>query len=271
MATSQETGSLGEQIRQLGPWHQDIQLTDEFSTGQVFSPDGKLSREANRNVSLLTLRDNFVEHIRQVYPEGLRGKRFLDCACNAGGYCFWARELGADLAYGFDIRKHWIDQASFVRRHRVVAPTDRIKFAVCDLYALEKKRLPKFDVTLFKGIFYHLPDPITGLRIVSDLTREVLIFNTQTGWGEPDGFLKPGLEDTKALMSGAYGLNWRPTGPATMIPVLKWLGYCTAKLMFFRQQKNNPDGDTGRMEIWATKVPGLLDSLESQRTLFNES
>jgi hypothetical protein len=55
-----------------------------------------------------------------------------------------------------------------------------------------------------------------------------------------------------------------------MIPVLKWLGYRTAKLMFFRQQKNNPDGDTGRMEIWATKAPGLLDALQAQRTLFNE-
>ncbi|MFO0262317.1 MAG: hypothetical protein ACK53V_11875, partial [Planctomycetota bacterium] len=122
----------------------------------------------------------------------------------------------------------------------------------------------------FKVIFYHLPDPITGLRIASELTREILIFNTQTGWGEPDGFLKPGLEDTRALMSGAYGLNWRPTGPATMIPVLRWLGYRTAKLMFFRQQKNNPDGNLGRMEIWASKVPGLLDKYETQRTLFDE-
>lgn len=259
---------LPELVRRLGPWHQDIQLTESVSTGAVFSPTGQLTREANRNVSLIQLRDNFVAQLRRIYPAGLNGKRFLDCACNAGGYCFWARELGADLAFGFDIRAHWIEQARFVQHHRRVAPTDRIRFSVCDLYALPGKRLPQFDVTLFKGIFYHLPDPITGLRIASELTREVLIFNTQTAWGCPDGFLKPGQEDIRSLMSGAYGLNWRPTGPATMIPVLQWLGYRSAKLIFHRPQKNNPQARLGRMEIIAAKVPDLLAGITAQADLF---
>lgn len=256
---------IRQRIVQLGPWHQDIQLTDSLSTGQIYSPTGELTREENSNVSLLKLRDDFVAQINEIYPSGLNGKRFLDCACNAGGYCFWARELGADLAYGFDIRDHWIDQAQFVQANRTVAPTDRIRFSICDLYALPERRLPVFDVTLFKGIFYHLPDPITGLRVASDLTKEVLLFNTQTTWGFPDGFLKPGQENIKSLMSGAYGLNWRPTGPSTMIPVLTWLGYVSAKLIFHRQNTTNPK--LGRMEIVASKIPGLLDSIKSEDIL----
>jgi SAM-dependent methyltransferase len=254
-----------QRIVQLGPWHQDIQLTDTLSTGQIFSSTGELTREENNNVSLLKLRDDFISQIREIYPNGLSGKRFLDCACNAGGYCFWAREMAADLAYGFDIRDHWINQAQFVQAIRTVAPTDRIRFSVCDLYALRERQLPQFDVTLFKGIFYHLPDPITGLQIASDLTKDVLLFNTQTTWGLPDGFLKPGQENIKSLMSGAYGLNWRPTGPSTMIPVLNWLGYVSAKLIFHRQNTTNPK--LGRMEIIASKIAGRLDGLESEELL----
>jgi tRNA (mo5U34)-methyltransferase len=42
----------------------------------------------------------------------------LDCACNCGAFLFWAKELGADECFGFDIRQHWIDQAEFLREHR---------------------------------------------------------------------------------------------------------------------------------------------------------
>lgn len=249
-----------EAIRGLAPWHQNIPLTADFSTGQAFSPDGKLGRRENQNVELLpNLGEHFQRWIDRLYGGSLAGKRFLDCACNAGIYCFVARENGAEFSFGFDIRDHWIRQAQWVQDHRQIAPTDRIKFAVCDLYALPERALPEFDIAMFKGIFYHLPDPIRALQIVSERTKELLIFNTQTSWGDPDGFLRPGSEDVRSLMSGAYGLNWRPTGPQTMVPVLAWLGYCEAKVVFFRQNPANPN--LGRMEILAAKTPGLLEGL----------
>ncbi len=261
--------SLLEEIRRLGPWHHDIQLTADLSTGRAFSESGTAEREDNEGVSLLALRDEFLQQVDAIYPEGLKGKRFLDCACNAGGYCFWARERQVDLAYGFDIREHWIDQAEFVRKHRSVFPTDRIKFSVCDLYDLPNKQLPEFDLTLFKGIFYHLPEPISGLRIAANLTREVLVLNTQTFWGFPDGFMRPGREDISKLMSGAYGLNWRPTGPNTLIPVLRWLGFKEAKLLFHMQNAKRPN--LGRMSIVASKVLGRLDPLNCERIIYSDS
>ncbi len=148
---------------------------------------------------------------------------------------------------------------------RTVAPTDRIRFSVRDLYDLPSRRLSQFDITLFKGIFYYLPDPITGLRIASELTREVLLFNTQTAWGFPDGFLRPGRENAVRLMSGTYGLNWRPTGPRTLILVLKWLGYDSSKLVFHQQNLNNPR--LGRMEIVASKVLGLINEVQAETKL----
>ena len=53
-----------------------------------------------------------------------------------------------------------------------MGPGEDIRFEVCDLYALPELDLPSFDITLFNGIFYHLPEPVTGLKIAADLTKE---------------------------------------------------------------------------------------------------
>jgi len=36
----------------------------------------------------------------------------------------------------------------------------------------------RFDVTVFKGIFYHLPDPIGVLGRLCDLTNETILVDT---------------------------------------------------------------------------------------------
>lgn len=261
---------LAEEVRNLGPWHQGIQITPDFNTSDPYESTGEMNRRQNQNISLLTtLYDGYMDMVRPLYPQGLAGKKFLDCACNAGVYCFAARSLGADYSFGFDIREHWINQARWVQQHRTVTPTDNVEFGVCDVYDLPQRGLPMFDLTMFKGIFYHLPDPITALKNASDLTREVLIFNTQATWGKPDGYLKPGSEDIRSLMSGAYGLNWRPTGPRTMIPVFSWLGFKEARLIFYRQNPTHPE--LGRLEIVASKVEGLLDGLADYPNLYEMS
>ena len=85
--------ALINRIKTLGPWHMGIQLTEELNTAQVFSDAGTIKdRPSNDGVSLLQLREPFVKRLNQIYPDGIENKRFLDCACNAGGYCFWARE-----------------------------------------------------------------------------------------------------------------------------------------------------------------------------------
>ncbi len=251
-------------IKQLGPWHMNIQLTENLNTGQVFSDDGVVKdRPSNSGVSLLQLRDRWVQLMQKMYPSGLSDKRFLDCACNAGGYCFWARELDIQEAVGFDVREHWIRQANFVKNHRIVAPTDRIRFQVSDLYDLPKLQLEPFDVVNFKGIFYHLPDPITGLRLAADMTKEVLFFNTSTTWGEQDGYMKVGWESTENVMSGVHGLKWYPTGPNVLAQILRWMGFVEMKLMFFKQQYDQPQ--LGRTEIIASKVAGKLDSIGGEK------
>ncbi len=93
----------------------------------------------------------FFKLMGSIFPEGkLDGKKFLDCACNCGGYCFWAKELGAAKCAGFDVRQYWIDQAEFLLDNRTL-PTDGISFTRSDLYDVPSLNLGTFDITLFKG------------------------------------------------------------------------------------------------------------------------
>ncbi len=255
--------ALINRIKALEPWHMGIQVTDELNTGQVFSETGSIKdRPSNSGVSLLQLREHFLSRLELVYPSGIKNKRFLDCACNAGGYCFWARERGVKFAFGFDVREHWIKQARFVKNRRTVAPTDRIQFVVSDLYDIPQRKMPPFHITNFKGLFYHLPDPVNGLKVAADLTEEVMFFNTSTTWGKEDGYMQCGWESKDAVMSGVHGLKWYPTGPKVCADILRWLGFVEVKLIFNMQQHDQPK--LGRIDMVAAKKPGMLDEVLGQ-------
>lgn len=263
--TNAQTANLAAQVQNLAPWHMGIQVNDDLNTGMLFSEEGQIvhrEKSVNEGISLLQLRDAFLKRIDQIYPDGLEGKTFLDCACNAGGYGFWLAERGLKYGLGFDVREHWINQAKWVQEHRTIAPTDMLEFVVSDLYDLPKMRLDPFDITMFKGIFYHLPDPVTGLKIAADLTREVLFLNTSTAWGEKDGYLKCAMESRELLMSGVHGMCWYPTGPEVLATMLKWLGFEETRLMFNFQMKDAPH--LGRVEIVAARTKGMLDRLPGE-------
>lgn len=256
---------LEQEIKALAPWHHDIQLSEDFSTGQIFSQDGILDRPENDGVSLISPRDLFRGKIEKIYPEGLVGKRFLDCACNAGVYCFLAREMGAQHAVGFDIREHWIAQAKFVQQHRTVAPTDKIDFSILDVYDLGDQRLEPFDLTLFSGIFYHLPDPIHGLKLAADLTTDIVIVNTASLDDDenPKGLSmhrRRPQNHEKNVMSGVYEIAWFPNGPQAIAEILYWLGFVEVKLVRrIRKEKGR-----GRFEVIAARAKGRLENLDGE-------
>jgi tRNA (mo5U34)-methyltransferase len=209
-------------------------------------------------VSFLSPRPSFRNLVQKVYPDGLAGRSVLDCACNCGGYLYWAKELGAGECFGFDVRQHWIDQARFLAQ-TPLWQRFAVSFEVCDLYDLPKLGLKPFDFTIFKGIFYHLPDPVTGLKIVADLTKELIFLETATRSGYPDGMLAVSQEDRVALMSGVYGLNWFPTGPNVLARILNWLGFSETHCLSWQKGPiENQPPDLGRLQILASRKPGLL-------------
>lgn len=259
-----QASELKEEIIRLGPWHHNVQVTPEISTSVFLeAPEGTYP---SSRPSFINPRNNFVDTMRKIYPEGLEGRTFLDCACNCGGYSFWAKELGASECFGFDAREHWIDQAHFLAENRQW-PADRVRFEMLDLYDLPKLGLEPFDITYFKGIFYHLPDPITALKVAADLTREVLILNTATWNDLPDGMLAIAEEGTEDLMTGVHGLSWFPTGPDVLTRILRWMGFTEIRLVASITQHKDLPRRLGRLEIIASRKEGLLGEFESLEKL----
>ena len=241
---------LVEEIKKLAPWHHDIQITEEFSTGLVFSPERILQPGENDGVSLISPEKRFHRIANGLYPDGMQGIRFLDCACNGGAYCFMARQLGAERSVGFDVRDHWIDQAKFVQQHRQIHPTDRIEFHVADLYDLPTKKLNPFHLTYFSGLFYHLPDPITGLKIAADLTKDIIVLNTSCVPKNDNPFgMTLSMESREAVMSGVHALAWLPNSPEVLCSILAWLGFKQIKLT---TDNVNPTSKRRRVELIAS-------------------
>jgi tRNA (mo5U34)-methyltransferase len=259
-ASTKDLAELKEEIIRLGPWHLDVQVTTELSSRAFLeAPDG--SYESAPRISFFNDRPRWQRLVKNIYPEGLAGRSFLDCACNCGGYSFWTKELSAGRIFGFDVREHWIRQAMFLLEHREW-PSDGIRFEVLDLYDLPKRDLEPFDITLFKGIFYHLPDPVAGLKLAADMTREVLIVDTEVRVDLPDGMLAAEGEGTQHPMSGVYGLNWFPTGPDVMARILNWVGFPETRLTSWFATRIHEGQQFGRLEIVGARERGRLDQLE---------
>jgi SAM-dependent methyltransferase len=255
-ADMSQNPDLIEQIRALRPWHQNIRISESLQVMDAFDEQER-QRVNNENVSMIDSGKRFGYKVRLIYPDGLAGKRFLDCACNAGGYCFWARDLGAESVFGFDVREHWIRQAEFVRQNRTIGPVDKMSFRVCDLLELGKLGIEPADFTLFKGIFYHLADPILGLKIAAEMTREVIWFNSARCFIDNTESLYCVFEASEKLMSGVHDLSWIPSGPSVIAKMLYWLGFTDIYHVFSKEYPDRPG--FGRMEMMASRIPGQLD------------
>lgn len=210
---------LRTRAAELAPWHFDMELAPGLRTRDCNAAE--YGTEDHRGVGLIPP-EEMEPLMRTILPGGIEGRSFLDIGCNAGGYCFVANRLGAAKAHGFDVRKHWIDQAEFLKS-ALCPDAQSVDFQVADAKTFRHEG--RFDVTLFKGIFYHLPDPIAALREACDLTTRAIIVDTAGRSDIPEDALVPWQESTTHVMSGVDGLAWFPGGPAVIRSILAWAGF----------------------------------------------
>lgn len=266
---------LEQQVLALAPWHHRVHLNDVVSTAIARGSAGQEHHaERTEQVVMIDDHDEFVGLVNSIYPGGIVGKSFLEAACNCGAYSIWFKQLGGGRVTGFDVRQHWIDQAQFLARHVLDDPDD-VSFHLADLYDLPSLGIEPVDVGFFKGIFYHLPDPIAGLKVVADRTRELLLVNSATrGGGKPA--LRAAQENVESLMAGVHGLSWFPTGPETIIQILRWLGFVEFRVLFWHRFSSPRVGlqrglaryvknlvkRTGRTEVLAARSPGFFEDFD---------
>jgi len=213
-----DADALRAEIERLSPWLHAIELAPGVSTAAVGQPSGSGEEAVGEPYSPDMMTERLIKNL---YAAGMEGRSFLDCGCNAGGHMFAAARMGASRGFGFDARQHWIDQANFLARH---LPSENVSFTTCELGDLPGLRLEPFDVTLFSGLFYHLPDPVAGLKIAADLTRELIVVNTSVLPRIEKGLVLSQESDSHVL-SGIDGLAWLPTGPEVVQEILAWCGF----------------------------------------------
>ena len=107
-------------------------------------------------------------------PADCTGLRVLDLGTRDGFFAFEMERRGADVlaidylpssTTGFDV-------ASAVLGSRVTYVQDNI-------YRVTPEKYGMFDVVLFLGLLYHLPDPLCALGIVHSVCKDLLILETQ--------------------------------------------------------------------------------------------
>jgi SAM-dependent methyltransferase len=285
LSHASSAGGLEAEIIRLSPWYFDMDLEGGVRTrvyldappqpgftkvtislippegGQVireaFVPEENLTAP-DPTIPFINPRDKFMDTLRRVYPEGLEGRSVLDCACNCGAYLFWAKEMGAGRCFGFDVREHWIRQARFLAEHRD-GPTDEMSFEVVNLYDLPERGLEMFDIVLFNGILYHLPDPLSGLGIAAALAKELLVIDTSARKGMPDGMLVS-TEQPLRMAGGLYGMRWLPTGPQALSHMVRSMGYEETRCSWWHDANAGPVRD--RIEVLAAREAGYLEGFD---------
>ena len=144
-----DDSELQKRMQAVSHWYHRIELRPGIVTNGV-------------NDSPLTLQ-------RLQWPEDWTGLRVLDVGTRDGFFAFEAERRGAEVvavdylpatASGFSLAAEVFGS--------------RVQYVHANLYDLDAAKIGTFDVVLFLGLLYHLPDPIGALRILRRLTRSRL-------------------------------------------------------------------------------------------------
>jgi tRNA (mo5U34)-methyltransferase len=118
----------------------------------------------------------------------LRGKSVLDLGAHNGFYSFAAERLGASPVVALDYFA-WIHESADARdgspplgragfdvAHRILR--SKVEPVVGDFMTIDLAALGCFDVVLFLGVLYHMPDPLGGMRRLAAVTSEVAVIES---------------------------------------------------------------------------------------------
>ncbi|MBX7164741.1 MAG: DUF1698 domain-containing protein [Pirellulales bacterium] len=186
-------------------------------------------------------------------PANLAGKSVLDIGAWDGFFSFEAERRGARRVVACDsqvwkvpqIGKHGFNFAKRILNSQV----ESVELEVLDI---GPEKIGTFDVVLFLGVLYHLPNPVQALQKVASVVGEMLILETHVDLLDvprPAIAFYPGDELNNDIS------NWcGPNGPA-LEGMLKAVGFQRTSIVY-ESIENYPlrdakPGTYGRMVVHA--------------------
>jgi len=106
-------------------------------------------------------------------PDDCRGMHVLDLGTRDGFFAFELERRGAEVVA--------VDYVAAADTGFAVAAAllgSRVTHLQRNIYELQPAQWGTFDLVLFLGLLYHLPDPLGALRIVRDLARRRMYLET---------------------------------------------------------------------------------------------
>lgn len=106
-------------------------------------------------------------------PADCRGMRVLDLGTRDGFFAFELERRGAEVVA--------VDYVAMTDSGFAVAAEllgSRVTYLQRNLYELDADELGTFDLVLFLGLLYHLPDPLGALRVVRNFSRQRMCLET---------------------------------------------------------------------------------------------
>lgn len=161
-------------------------------------------------------------------PEQMHGMSVLDVGAWDGFYSFEAERRGAQRVLATDYQA-WRSQevfgwgtgkSGFELARRTLG--SRVEDLEIDVHEISPQTVGMFDIVLFLGVLYHLPDPFTVLQRVASVTKRLLIVETATDmlW-----MTKPALAFYPGTELNKDGTNWFAPNIACVDGMLRACGF----------------------------------------------
>lgn len=216
----------------------------------------------------------------------LEGRTVLDIGAWDGYYSFLAERAGASRVVALD---HYVWGVDMARRNvywaectaRGEMPDHRrdlddfwepdlpgkggfdlarellgsqVESVVGDIATMDLEPLGTFDVVLFLGVLYHLPDPLHALERVRRLTDEVAVIETEA-MHVPAHEAEPLIEFTAGQLAARDYGNWfTPTVPA-LIQMCLAVGFSRVEVVKDRPAEPSPHAATRHRRWPGSRAP----------------
>ena len=182
------------------------------------------------------------ERVRRLrLPASLAGKTVLDVGTWDGFYAFEAEKRGAARVLATDhfcwSGPGWGTRAGFDLAHRLLG--SKVEARDIDVADISPATVGMFDIVLFLGVLYHLPEPFTALERVASVTKDLLIVETMvdlTFMRQPALSFQRGRSQPRSLYRH---WRWDPTtwfvpNEAAVVAMLEQAGFRTVERVFPR-------------------------------------